>query len=765
MIVNSNDDGTKTRITGTGFVLDGTNVPAAGAITTIERLDADGTSVLETFSGIPATFTLIDYYNLIFDIVEPYLLADVDTLTGGTEGDLLSGYAGSDSIHGNGGADIIDGGAGSDDLFGDAGNDVFYSFGFEGPDQIDGGDDSDSAFISRTFDIVTDQAADFSDPLAVVTLNDGTSITNVEAITFSSGAGNDTLTASNHTDGYAVNSLSGGEGTDTLNASSNGASLYGGLGSDTLNGGTGYDQLDGGEDSDTIHAGGNAGIAGFYDIAYGEAGDDHIFATGNGNFVLFGDDLIGFESGDDDIDASAVAAGFEVSIFGGNGSDLLTGSAGNDLLRGDDDGALQPGNDTMIGGAGADTMAGGDGDDTYDVDMLGGPGVGDQVIENSSEGNDTVRTAMFHLAVSDWSHTENLTLLGALSLNATGDAAVNRLTGNSGANRLDGGLGGDTMTGNGGNDVYAVEDAGDVVIETDANLLTGGDDTINSQITITALAANVERLNLLTGASNGTGNGLANTITGNAANNILDGGNGKDILYGSGGEDTLIGGDGDDILEGGADIDTYIGGIGNDAYYVRNAGLDGRIQDIFTELTGQGTDGINTIVSLNLSEARYANIENGYLSGAAALNLGGSAINNVLVGNAAANSIYGLGGRDVMRGEGGADTFVYLYFGDTGKTAATRDLIQDFTSGTDKIDLAALDANSAAAGNGTFVFQAAEGAAFTGVAGQLHYRFEDLFGAANDKTIIEADFNGDRITDTQIELSGLVALVDSDFYL
>ncbi len=248
-------------------------------------------------------------------------------------------------------------------------------------------------------------------------------------------------------------------------------------------------------------------------------------------------------------------------------------------------------------------------------------------------------------------------------------------------------------------------------------------------------------------------------VVGDAAANIIFGGALGDNLSGLGGADTLRGNGGDDILDGGADVDTYIGGMGNDAYYVRNLGLDGRVEDNFSELANQGTDGVQTTVTVNLNEARFANIENAYVIGTAAANLGGSAVNNVLVGNDAANSIYGLGGRDIMRGGLGADKFVYLSNADTGKTALTRDLIQDFTHLTDKIDLSALDANGAIAGNGTFSLLPAVNAAFTGVAGQLHY-----FTSAGN-TLIEGDFNGDKIADFQIELTGLKTLAGTDFVL
>ena len=55
------------------------------------------------------------------------------------------------------------------------------------------------------------------------------------------------------------------------------------------------------------------------------------------------------------------------------------------------------------------------------------------------------------------------------------------------------------------------------------------------------LGANVENLTLTgTGAINGTGNALDNTLTGNAGNNVLDGGAGADTMSGGAGNDTYV---------------------------------------------------------------------------------------------------------------------------------------------------------------------------------------------------------------------------------
>ena len=77
----------------------------------------------------------------------------------------------------------------------------------------------------------------------------------------------------------------------------------------------------------------------------------------------------------------------------------------------------------------------------------------------------------------------------------------------------------------------------------------------------------------------------------------------------------------------------------------------------------------------------------------------------------------------------------------------------------DDIDLSTIDANGAAAGNTAFSFLAANGAAFTGVAGQLRWqKFSSL-------TLVEGDINGDRVADFQIQLTGSKNLTAADFIL
>ena len=85
-------------------------------------------------------------------------------------------------------------------------------------------------------------------------------------------------------------------------------------------------------------------------------------------------------------------------------------------------------------------------------------------------------------------------------------------------------------------------------------------------------------------------------------------------------------------------------------------------------------------------------------------------------------------------------------------------MITDFSHAqADKIDLAAIDANSDVAGNQAFSFIGT--ALYSSVAGQLR---TSIVGSV---TTIAGDVNGDGVSDFHIQLTGAVALVAGDFVL
>lgn len=202
-----------------------------------------------------------------------------------------------------------------------------------------------------------------------------------------------------------------------------------------------------------------------------------------------------------------------------------------------------------------------------------------------------------------------------------------------------------------------------------------------------------------------TGTAAADAI-GNANKNVLIGNSAANTLTGAAGDDTLTGNDGIDTLNGGDNNDKLDGGLGNDT-------------------------------------------------------VKGDAGNDLVVGGDGLDNLYGGLGKDTLTGGAGADKFFFTAATDSNGTG--RDTITDFVRLTDKIDVSGVDANTKVAGNQAFTWKGT--AAFTGVAGQLHYKLMDGVGTVNDKTIIEGDLDGNKIADFYIELTGLKALTNTDFVL
>ena len=116
-------------------------------------------------------------------------------------------------------------------------------------------------------------------------------------------------------------------------------------------------------------------------------------------------------------------------------------------------------------------------------------------------------------------------------------------------------------------------------------------------------------------------------------------------------------GDGADLLSGGAGNDRILGGAGNDALY-------------------------------------------------------GGVGNDLLFGGSQNDFLYGGSGRDLMSGGTGADMFVFNAPSDSPLGSTTRDMIMDFTPGTDRINLSRIDAKAGPAGDQAFSYIGA--ASFTG---------------------------------------------------
>jgi hypothetical protein len=117
----------------------------------------------------------------------------------------------------------------------------------------------------------------------------------------------------------------------------------------------------------------------------------------------------------------------------------------------------------------------------------------------------------------------------------------------------------------------------------------------------------------------------------------------------------------------------------------------------------------------------------------------GSQGDDILFGRAGDDWIKGGLGADTIAGDSGSDSFVYAAFAES--TAAARDTLNGFAVGSDKIDLAAIDAVS---GGPDDSFTWIGASAFSGVAGQLRST------ASGAGWLVEGDVDGDGAADLVI---------------
>lgn len=335
-------------------------------------------------------------------------------------------------------------------------------------------------------------------------------------------------------------------------------------------------------------------------------------------------------------------------LTGGAGGDLLFGDAGNNTLAG---GA---GNDVLVDGTGEDVLSGGAGADLRALRRRGhrqdpgfparhrpagpvelGPVVRRSALTIQSTSNGAIITygnERLEIVSSD-----NLPLQ-ASAFHAAGMFAVWHATSvlQTGSNIFSGTSQSEYIEGTAGADT--------IVASSSNNTLdgSGGFDTVDFTNMAAGVAVNLEAAAgiqvgalVLVSIEALRGSAHADTLTGSAVANLLEGNNGADLLMGRGGADTLEGGSGNNTLNGGAGADVLNGGEGVDLVHYWDHGTGLRIDMAST----WGTTG-------DAAGDVFLDIEQ----------LAGSLHDDVILGNADANTLIGLSGNNVLIGRDGNDT-------------------------------------------------------------------------------------------------------------
>ena len=320
-----------------------------------------------------------------------------------------------------------------------------------------------------------------------------------------------------------------------------------------------------------------------------------------------------------------------------------------------------------------------------------------------------------------------------------GQGGNDTLIGNDGSDLLDGGAGADSMNGGLGNDFYIVS-AGDVVAD------AGGFDVIDSSVSWT-LAAGFEGLWFHgTATTSGTGNELNNDINGSDGNNWLRGLQGDDTIRGGPGNDTINMSNGsgssygNDFIDGDAGVDTLdYGAAARSAVFVDLAA---------GTASGGGTGGAG---SATLQEME---------------NVNGSAFDDIISGDSAANFLYGYDGNDILDGregndrlEGAAGNDRYMFTVSPGSSNA--DTIVGFASSADKIVLDG-GAHALLGPNGNFAAGDARFVAGAGLNSGQDASDRVVYNTTTGQVFYDVDGNGSGAAQLIATLQGAPTLVASD---
>ncbi|MBD2073320.1 calcium-binding protein [Phormidium sp. FACHB-592] len=474
---------------------------------------------------------------------------------GGAGNDTILSGDGTDVLFGGDGNDIIDGNRGNDVGFLGAGDDVFIWDPGDGNDVIEGQSGLDTMQFNgnaanENIDISANgERVRFFRDIAAVVMD----LDDVERINFEALGG---------TDNIIVNDLSG---TDTQQINLNLAGALGGAAGDAqvdtvvLNGTNGANAID------VLGQNGNINVSGLPALISLQKveGIDRLVINGNGD--------------NDTISAATLVTPVNLTIDGGAGNDILIGSNladvflggdGNDFVdgrRGDDVAFLGTGNDVFLWNPG-------DGNDTIE----GQAGI-DEMLFNGNAANETIdisanggRARFFRDVANVAMDTNDVERITFNAFDGRDTININDLSGTD-VNLI-------RLDVSGGPNVPLETSSDQVTVNSTVGNDTIAIATVNGEIVISGLSAQVQIAGIRAGFDNLTINGLAGNDVIDAsklAANLfqqrfpdgrltLDGGDGTDLFVGSAGEDVFLGGRGNDVALMGAGDDLFVWNPGDD---------------------------------------------------------------------------------------------------------------------------------------------------------------------------------------------------------
>lgn len=449
----------------------------------------------------------------------------------------------------------------------------------------------------------------------------------------------------------------------------------------------------------------------------GTSGNDAIIGTDGADFISAGagDDIVDALAGDDVVaggkGTDIISGGADHDlVVGGSGSDNLYGADGNDVVAG------EAGNDVVYGGAGDDVLSGGMGNDFIvtgsgnDTVLFGRGDGSDELIDSYSSvapvlaasiqidvANKTVLNKTFadgfsadgsNGTVAVWDQ-DNARLgngfFGQARASDTSYFDIYQVSGNqdSGEDTLEFKLGVFL------DDIRVKQDGNDLIIALESAEQDGQSfDELADQVRLKGWFAGnakpIEKFRIfgmpdgidittfglwLSGDGNDAGDDV---VYGSDGRDWITTGAGNDVITAYSGDDIISAGSGDDLVAVGDGNKIIMGGYDNDTLSYQSA-TEGRYSNLTLNKYYSASDWQQE-KEWDSAEAEGQTVERTSLGDIAVgfENLTGSEQDDVLVGDANANELRGLGGNDRLVGGEGDDVYRF-YRGDGVVTVAEFD--------------------------------------------------------------------------------------------